>query len=49
MRNSKMLIFVPNHLKTKENVYTCSSKNHHLQQDTFLTNIRLNKGVIKQF
>ena len=46
MKNSKMLEFVPDHLKTK-NLRKHAVKNYLICYNIFLINIKLNKCVIK--
>ena len=48
MKNSEMLKFVPDHLKTEKCV-SMQLKNYLIYSDVFLINIKLNKCVIKLF
>ena len=48
MKNPEMLIFVPDHLKTKKCV-SMQLKDYLIYQDMFLINLRFNKCVIKLF
>ena len=48
MKNSEILKFVPDHLKTKKK-FKNVVKNYHLQENMFLIDIQLNKCVTKLF